>query len=104
MCHSIFRLLSRVVIIPFKGPSIQARNVEQQHSYASLRRLKEESSCSMGYLLALGARYRERGVFDVDNYEQRLAQILPNCGGRTVKGYANLIWFTEQVRYILYVL
>ena len=37
---------------------------------------------------------RERGVFEVDHYEQRLA---PNCGGRTGLLYANLMWFAEQV-------
>ena len=33
----------------------------------------------------------------MDQYEQKLAPLLPNCGGRTIKGYANLIWFTEEV-------
>ena len=56
-----------------------------------------EASGSIGYYIALGKRYREEGVFAVDDYEQRLVKLLPNCGGRTIKGYANLIWFTEQV-------
>lgn len=91
------RLLSRVVIIPFKGPSIQARTQEQQTAFSSLRQLKEEASRSIGYYIALGKRYREEGVFQVDEYEKDLLTLLPNCGGRTIKGYANLIWFTEQV-------
>ena len=36
-------------------------------------------------------------MFEVDAHEQELVKVLPNCGGRTIKGYANLIWFTEQV-------
>ncbi len=91
------RLLSRVVIIPFKGPSIQAHTPEQQAAFSSLRQLKEEASRSIGYFIALGKRFREEGVFEVDGYEKDLLKLLPNCGGRTIKGYANLIWFTEQV-------
>ena len=93
----ISRPLSRVVIIPFKGPSIQARTAEQCSAFSALKRLKEEASLSIGYLVALGKKYREEGVFQVDNIEKRLAELLPNCGGRTVKGYANLIWFTLKV-------
>lgn len=86
-----------MVIIPFKGPSIQAKTLAQRQAFSALKQLKDDASCSIGYYIALGKRYRDVGVFDVDMYEQRLAQMLPNCGGRTVKGYANLIWFTEQV-------
>ena len=85
------------MIIPFKGPSIQAKTIDQQQAFASLKRLKDEASSSIGYFLSLGVQYRETGVFEVDKYEQKLAQLLPNSGGRTIKGYANLIWFTEQV-------
>ena len=48
--------------------------------------------------MALGKKYRNEGVFQVDQYEHRLALLLPNCGGRTIKGYANLMWFSEEVR------
>ena len=48
--------------------------------------------------MALGKKYRNEGVFQVDQYEHRLAPLLPNCGGRTIKGYANLMWFSEEVR------
>ena len=27
-----------------------------------------------------------------------MGYLLPKCGGRTIKGYANLMWFSEQVR------
>lgn len=85
------------MIIPFKGPSIQARTPEQRRSFSLLKGLKEAASRSIGYMIALGKKYRETGVFQVDDYEQRLVNLLPNCGGRTIKGYANLMWFTEQV-------
>lgn len=63
-----------------------------------LKRLKEEAPKSIpGFYIALGKKYREEGVFEVDTREQELAKVLPNCGGRNIKGYANLIWFTEQV-------
>ena len=62
----------------------------------------EEASRSIGYFIALGKRYREEGVFEVDDHEKRMVELLPNCGGRTIKGYANLVWFTEQVRYLQY--
>jgi hypothetical protein len=45
----------------------------------------------------LGKKYKETGVFEVDQYEKKVGEILPGCGGRTIKGYANLIWFSEQV-------
>ena len=72
--------------------------------FSSLKRLKEEASLSIGYLIALGKKYREVGVFQVDDMERRLAELLPNCGGRTVKGYANLVWFTLQVCTFTYIL
>jgi len=92
------RLLSRVVIIPFKGPSIRARNDQQRDAFSALKDLKEKASCSISYYIVLGKRYRETGVFNVDEYEETIASFLPNCGGWTLKGYANLLWFTEQVR------
>lgn len=91
------RLLSRVVIIPFKGPSIQAKTQEQRLCFTNLKYLKEQASNSIGHYISLAAKYRQTGCFEVDQYEGRLGAMLPKCGGRTVKGYANLIWFTEQV-------
>ena len=91
------RLLTRVVIIPFKEPSIRAHTEEQREAFTSLKQLKDTANSSIGYYIALGKLYRECGIFDVDEYERRVSMLLPNCGGRTVKGYANLIWFTEQV-------
>jgi hypothetical protein len=85
------------VIIPFSGPSIQAHTPEQREAFTSLKHIKSEASGSIGYFISLGKRYRETGVFQVDSHEQALASLFPNCGGRTIKGYANLIWFTEQV-------
>lgn len=91
------RLLSRVVIIPFKQPSIKARNAEQRLAFSALKLLKAQGSQGIGYFIALGKKYKDSGVFEVDAYEDRLTPLLPNCGGRTVKGYAHLVWFTEQV-------
>lgn len=82
-----------MVIIPFKGPSIQARNLEQQQAFSSLKRLKDEASRSIGYYIQLGKQYREIGVFEVDRYETRSGELLPDWGGRTIKGYANLMVF-----------
>ena len=56
-----------------------------------------EAASSIGYIVALGKEYRQGGAFTVDEHERKVATLLPSCGGRTVKGYANLIWFTEQV-------
>ena len=74
-----------------------AKTTEQRQAFSLLKNLKREASCSIGYILALGKRYRESGISEVDLHEQRVADLLPDCGGRTIKGYANLIWFTEQV-------
>ena len=87
----------RVVIIPFKGPSIRAHTEEQREAFSSLKQLKDAASSSIGCLVALGKLYREIGVFEVDELGQKLACLLPECIGRTIKGYAHLIWFTEQV-------
>lgn len=86
-----------MVIIPFSGPGIQARTPEQRQAFSALKRLKSEASSSIGFFISMGKRYREVGAFEVDDYEQRLLPLLPTCSGRTLKGYANLIWFTEQV-------
>ena len=91
------RLLTRVVIIPFKEPSIRAHTEEQREAFTSLEHLKDTANSSIGYYIALGKLYRDSGIFEVDEYEQRLSTLLPNCGGRTVKGYANLMWFTKQI-------
>ena len=94
----LYRLLSRVVIIPFKGPSIRAHTEEQRKAFSSLKLLKDAAASSIGYFVALGKLYRENGVFEVDELGQKLADLLPKCIGRTIKGYAHLIWFTEQVK------
>ena len=91
------RLLTRVVIIPFKEPSIRAHTEEQREAFTLLKHLKDTANSSIGYYMALGKLYRDSGIFEVDEYEQRVSILLLNCGGRTVKGYANLIWFTKQV-------
>ena len=93
--HLNCRLLSRVVIIPFSSPGIQARTHEQRIAFSALKELKMKAS--MGFIIALGKRYRETGAFAVDENEKQLATVLPSCSGRTIKGYANLLWFTEQV-------
>ena len=85
-----------MVIIPFKEPSIRAQTEEQRLAFSSLKQLKDTANSSIGYYISLGKLYRECGIFEVDEYEQKVSTLLPNCGGRTVKGYANLIWFTEQ--------
>lgn len=92
----LYRLLSRVVIVPFSGPGIQAHTPEQRDAFSSLKRLKVEASSSIGLFIAMGKAYREEGAFEVDRYEQRVTPLLQNCTGRTIKGYAHLIWFTEQ--------
>ena len=86
-----------MVIIPFSGPGIQARTTEQQRAFSSLKSLKSEVASSIGYVVALGKLYRDGGAFEVHEHEKKVATLLPNCGGRTIKDYANLIWFTEQV-------
>lgn len=86
------------MIIPFKSPSIRARNDEQRAAFSSLKDCKEKASSAVGHYIALGKKYRDTGIFKVDEYEEVLSTLLPNCGGRTIKGYANLVWFTEQVR------
>ena len=91
------RLLTRVVIIPFKEPSIRDHTEEQHEAFTSLKHLKDTANASIGYYIALGKLYRDSGIFEVDEYEQRVSTLLSNCGGQTVKGYANLIWFTKQV-------
>ena len=65
-------------------------------AFSSLKQLKDTANSSIGYYISLGKLYRESGIFEVDEYEQKVSTLLPNCSGRTVKGYANLIWFTEQ--------
>ena len=72
-------------------------------AFSSLKNLKKNASSSIGYYISMGKKFREAGVFEVDKYEKDLAILLPNCTGRTIKGYANLVWFTEQVsRVIIY--
>jgi len=85
------------VIIPFSGPGIQAHTAEQRQAFSAPKRLKAEASSIVGFFIAMGKRYREVGAFEVDQYKQRVLPLLPTCSGRTVKGHANLIWFTEQV-------
>ena len=85
------------MIIPFKSPSIRARSDEQRVAFSSLKDYKEKASAAVGYFIALGKKYRTTGVFKVDEYEEALSALLPNCGGRTIKGYANLVWFTQEV-------
>ena len=84
-----FRLVSQVVIIPFSGPGIQARTVEQQRAFSSLKTLKSEAVSSIGYIVAFAKTYCEHGAFVVDEHEKKVATVLPKYGGRTIKGYAN---------------
>ena len=55
----ICRLLSRVVIIPFSSPGIQARTLDQQTAFSAVKSLKAEASSSIGYFIALGKQYRD---------------------------------------------
>ena len=100
---TIFWVLTRVVIIPFKEPSIRARNEEQRSVFTSLKQLKNNANTSMGYYVKLGKIYRQEGVFEIDDYEEKVSKLLPNCGGCVLKGYANLISFTIKVPISLYI-
>ena len=50
-------------------------------SFSALKQLKEDASCSIGYFRARGHRYRDEGVFEVNQHKERLANLLPSCGG-----------------------
>ena len=86
-----------MVIIPFKEPSIRAHNEDQRSAFTSLKQLKRNANTSIGWYVQLGKIYRQEGIFEIDDYEERVSIMLPNCGGRVLKGYANLIWFTAKV-------
>ena len=75
------RLLTRVVIILFKEPSIRAHTEEQREAFTSLKHLKDTANSSIGYYIVLGKLYRNSGIFEVHEYEQRVSTLLPNCGG-----------------------
>ena len=101
---SNFKLLFLKVVfctrVGFKNYNMAMISYFNKHSLPGkcLKHLKEDASRSISYFIALGCWYRDEGVFQVIQHEQRLANLLSNCGGRTIKGYTNLIWFTEQVR------
>ena len=63
--------------------------------FSSLKLLKSKAGSSIRHIVALDKQYHEGGEFKVDEHEKKTAP--DNCSGRTIKGYANLIWFTEQV-------
>ena len=92
-----YRLLSRVVMIPFREPSIRARTNEQRAAFTSLKDLKNKANSSIASYIRIGKTYKATGVFKIDEYEEKLSTLLPNCGGRVLKGYANLLWFTKEV-------
>ena len=73
--------------------------MEQYRAFSSLKTLKSDAVSSIGYIVALAKTYREHGAFIVDEHEKKVATMLPKYGGRTIKGYANPIWFTEQVHF-----
>lgn len=68
----IQRLLSRVVIIPFSGPNIQAKTNEQRSAILALKHLKTIASQSIGHFIHMGKKYKEHGAFEVDGYESQL--------------------------------
>ena len=67
-----YRLIPRVVNIPFKGPSIHAHTKEQRKAFSSLKLLKDAAALSIAYFIALGKLYRENGVFEVDKLGHKL--------------------------------
>ena len=42
--------------------------------------------CHSSERIQLGKAYRLTGAFEVDNHEDKVAELLPNCVGRTTKG------------------
>ena len=66
-------------------------------AFTLLKQLKDTANSSISYYIILGKLYRVHGIFEVDEYEQWVSMLLPNCHEQTVKGYVNLIWFTKQV-------
>ena len=78
---------------------MRAETPEQRQANSALKKLKQNAPKSIAFLIALGKVYRQRGVFEVDNLEEKLATLLPKLGGRTLNGYAHLIWFTEQASF-----
>ena len=69
------------MIIPFKEPSIRAKTDEQRAAFSSLKTLKDTANSSIGYYITLGKLYCDSGVFEVDDYEDKVALLLPNCSG-----------------------
>ena len=89
-----YRILSRVGFVLFKGPPVRT----ETPAYSALKKLKQNAPKSIAFLIALEKDYRQRGVFDIDNLEEKLATLFPHLGDRTLNGYAH-IWFTEQASF-----
>lgn len=75
-----YRLFTRVVIIPFKEPSITICYKEQCSAFTLLKRLKNNANTSIECYIKLGKIYKQEGAFEIDDYKDRVSKMLPNCG------------------------
>ena len=101
VCRNFFCLFQHIGCYPglssFPSKAHPYRPIVQSSKLLFLPEPPEAHPCRIGLHIALDKQYGDIGVFEVDAHEQRLTNLLSKHGGQTVKGYANLIWFAEQV-------
>ena len=58
----LFRLLSRLVVVPFEKPVNALKMDEEDEAFRQLPALCRRASSSIGFFISLGKRYSEKAI------------------------------------------
>ena len=96
--YTLFRDLSRLLVIPFNLPKIGGESEEDCINFQKLGNLKKVASSCIGWAISLGKKLEEGGISKINGV--MLPMIYPqlkDLDPRFITGYSILLYFANEV-------
>ena len=96
--HTLFRDLSRLLVIPFNLPKIGGESEEDCRNFQKLGTLKKVASSCIGWAISPGKKFEEGSISEINGV--MLPMIHPQLKGldpRFITGYSILLYFAKEV-------
>ena len=76
-----------------------SKSADEEEAFRALPELCEKASSSIGFIISLAKRYKEKAVDgeEAASIKKKVLKYFPAALCRTADGYADLIWFSAQV-------
>ena len=91
------RYSSRVLLIPFKKPSVGPENQIESSAFNEIAIVLKGASSAVGWAISLGNVFKEEIEYLQGDLCKRVRERLPGVDSRLITGYATCLYFAEKV-------